>query len=186
MVEVDERAVGPDDALKLLPAHQLAMPPEKVLEGSRGLETQPHTARRLPELPCAPTFRSYVGNFEYFTANGTLTMREMGMTEPPDVNNPESGVVNAFQRIVAGTGEFAGATGYLFVSGFKPQPANRDHCQWRDLQARTKSNKHGPAVPFGPAAGSREADPRMVTHSPHALAMMRPLCAAPPVRGAAS
>jgi hypothetical protein len=66
----------------------------------------------------APTFRSYVGNFEYFTANGTLTMREMGMTEPPDVNHPESGVVNAFQRIVAGTGEFAGATGYLFVSGF--------------------------------------------------------------------
>jgi hypothetical protein len=42
----------------------------------------------------------------------------MGMTEPPDVNHPESGVVNAFQRIVAGTGEFAGATGYLFVSGF--------------------------------------------------------------------
>jgi hypothetical protein len=35
----------------------------------------------------APTFRSYVGNFEYFTANGTLTMREMGMTEPPDVNH---------------------------------------------------------------------------------------------------
>ena len=66
----------------------------------------------------APTFRSYVGNFEYYTASGTLTMREMGMTEPPDVNNPESGVVNAFQRIVAGTGEFAGATGYLFVSGF--------------------------------------------------------------------
>lgn len=66
----------------------------------------------------APTFRSYVGNFEYYTANGTLTMREMGMTEPPNVNNPESGVVNAFQRIVAGTGEFAGATGYLFVSGF--------------------------------------------------------------------
>ena len=68
--------------------------------------------------PSAPTFRSYVGNFEYITANGTLTMREMGLTEPPSASNPESGVVNAFQRIVGGTGEFAGATGYLFVAGF--------------------------------------------------------------------
>jgi hypothetical protein len=68
--------------------------------------------------PGAPTFRSYVGTFEYTTPSGTLTMREMGMTEPPDASNPESGVVNAFQRIVSGTGEYAGATGYLFVSGF--------------------------------------------------------------------
>jgi hypothetical protein len=68
--------------------------------------------------PTAPTFRSYVGTFEYTTSSGTLTMREMGMTEPPNASNPESGVVNAFQRIVSGTGEFAGATGYLFVSGF--------------------------------------------------------------------
>jgi hypothetical protein len=66
----------------------------------------------------APTFRSYTGSFEYITEHGTLTMREMGLTEPPNASNPESGVVNAFQRIVAGTGEFAGATGYLFVSGF--------------------------------------------------------------------
>ena len=68
--------------------------------------------------PSAPTFRSYVGSFEYTTASGTLTMREMGLTEPPVATNPESGVVNAFQRIVSGTGEFEGATGYLFVSGF--------------------------------------------------------------------
>ena len=68
--------------------------------------------------PAAPTFRSYVGTFEYTTPSGTLTMREMGLTEPPNASNPESGVVNAFQRIVSGTGEFAGATGYLFVSGF--------------------------------------------------------------------
>jgi hypothetical protein len=66
----------------------------------------------------APTFRSYVGSFEYTTASGTLTMREMGLTEPFTASNPESGVVNAFQRIVSGTGEFEGATGYLFVSGF--------------------------------------------------------------------
>jgi hypothetical protein len=66
----------------------------------------------------APTFRSYVGTFEYTTATGTLTMREMGMTEPPTISPDSSGVVNAYQQIVSGTGEFAGATGFLFVSGF--------------------------------------------------------------------
>jgi hypothetical protein len=69
----------------------------------------------------APTFRSYVGSFEYTTANGTLMMKEMGMSEPPAISPDSSGVVNAFQTVVSGTGEFAGATGYLFVSGF-----NRD------------------------------------------------------------
>ena len=62
---------------------------------------------------------------EYTTSSGTLTMREMGLTEPPNTSNPESGVVNAFQRIVSGTGEFAGATGYLFVSGFDPTRVRR-------------------------------------------------------------
>ena len=65
----------------------------------------------------APTFRSYTGWFEYITEHGTLTLREMGMTDPP-TSNPESGVVNAYQKIVSGTGEFEGAIGYLFVSGF--------------------------------------------------------------------
>ena len=73
----------------------------------------------LPVFPSgAPTFRSYVGTFEYTTPTGTLTMREMGLSEPSLNTTPEGGVVNAFQRIVGGTGEFAGATGYLFVSGF--------------------------------------------------------------------
>jgi hypothetical protein len=66
----------------------------------------------------APTFRSYTGSFEYTTDRGTLTMREMGLTEPPGIIPESSGVVNAYQTIVASTGEFAGATGYLFVSGF--------------------------------------------------------------------
>ncbi len=68
--------------------------------------------------PTAPTFRAYTGNFEYTTAHGTLIMKEMGMTEPFTASNPQSGVVNAYQRVVDGTGEFEGATGYLFVSGF--------------------------------------------------------------------
>ena len=45
-------------------------------------------------------------------------MKEMGTTEPFNASNPQSGVVNAYQRVVSGTGEFEGATGYLFVSGF--------------------------------------------------------------------
>jgi hypothetical protein len=68
--------------------------------------------------PSAPTFRSYTGWFEYVTEHGTLTMREMGLSEPPNISPESSGVVNAYQTIVAATGEFAGATGYLFVSGF--------------------------------------------------------------------
>jgi hypothetical protein len=67
--------------------------------------------------PNAPTFRSYVGNFEYITEHGTLVMREYGLTEPQN-SDPESGVVSAFQKIVVGTGEFSGATGYFFVNGF--------------------------------------------------------------------
>jgi hypothetical protein len=71
-----------------------------------------------PFPAAAPTFRSYVGNFEYTTATGTLTMREMGLSEPSANPTPDGGVVNAFQRVVSGTGEFEGATGFLFVSGF--------------------------------------------------------------------
>ena len=40
------------------------------------------------------------------------------MTEPFTASNPLTGVVNAYQRVVSGTDEFEGATGYLFVSGF--------------------------------------------------------------------
>jgi hypothetical protein len=68
--------------------------------------------------PTAPTFRGYTGNFEYITPRGTLVMKEVGTTEPFNASNPESGVVNAYQRVVSGTDEFEGATGYLFVSGF--------------------------------------------------------------------
>jgi hypothetical protein len=66
----------------------------------------------------APTFRSYVGDFEYITGRGTLTMREMGLSEPSGNTTPQGGPVNAFQRIVGGTDDFEGATGHLFVSGF--------------------------------------------------------------------
>lgn len=67
--------------------------------------------------PGAPNFRAYAGSFEYITPTGTLFMREAGMVEPFTPSNPLSGIVNAYQRVVSGTGEFEGATGYLFVSG---------------------------------------------------------------------
>src|SRR5262245_19962602 len=90
------------------------------VDGNQGLRGTTYFRGEQGALfaPSAPTFRSYVGSFEYTTATGTLTMREMGLTEPFDASHPESAVTNAFQRILSGTGEFEGATGYLFVSGF--------------------------------------------------------------------
>lgn len=90
------------------------------VDGNHGLRGTTYFKGDLSALfpATAPTFRSYVGAFEYITATGTLSMQEMGLSEPSANTTPEGGVVNAFQRIVAGTGEFAGATGYLFVSGF--------------------------------------------------------------------
>lgn len=63
----------------------------------------------------SPGFISYSGPFEYRLEKGNLTMRETGVT----TSGPVPGVVTAYQKIVAGTGEFAGATGYFFVSGEK-------------------------------------------------------------------
>lgn len=59
--------------------------------------------------PTAPDALPYSGPFEYHTANGSLFMREAGVVPP--------GVVTAHQRIVEGTGDFAGTTGFFFVSG---------------------------------------------------------------------
>ncbi len=65
----------------------------------------------------SPGFISYSGVFEYTTARGILTMRETGVVNQT-TGNPESGAVTAYQKITAGSGELAGATGYFFVSGF--------------------------------------------------------------------
>ena len=89
--------------------------------------------------PGAPTFRSYVGSFEYTTATGTLAMREMGLTEPPNASNPESGVVNAFQRIVVRDGRVRRRRGLLVRERVQPEPARRDHRPWRDLRAEATS-----------------------------------------------
>ena len=62
-------------------------------------------------------FVSYSGVFEYTTDRGTLVTRETGVTNT-STGLPQSGAVTAYQQIQEATGEFAGATGYFFVSGF--------------------------------------------------------------------
>lgn len=61
-------------------------------------------------------FISYSGRFQYRTAAGSLIMRETGVTNSSE-GLPQSGAVTAYQHVVEGTGVFAGATGFLFVSG---------------------------------------------------------------------
>jgi hypothetical protein len=65
----------------------------------------------------SPDFLPYSGVFEYYTAAGTLIMRETGVSNTTQ-GNPDSGAVTAFQKVTDATGEWAGATGYFFVSGF--------------------------------------------------------------------
>lgn len=61
-------------------------------------------------------FVSYSGVFEYTTDRGTLVTRETGVTNT-STGLPQSGAVTAYQQIQDATGEFAGATGFFFVSG---------------------------------------------------------------------
>ena len=86
------------------------------VDGNHGLRGTTHfaadSARAGPAT--SPTFVSYSGPFEYRTGRGNITVRETGVT----TSGPE-GVVTAYQQIVSGTGDFADATGYFFVSGHK-------------------------------------------------------------------
>ena len=61
--------------------------------------------------PTSPGSYPYSGLFEYHTGKGSLFMRETGITVP--------GAVTAHQAILEGTGDYAGATGYFFVSGLR-------------------------------------------------------------------
>jgi hypothetical protein len=82
-----------------------------VVDGNHGLRGTTHfRGNSSGTAPSgAPDAVPYAGPFEYRTASGNLLMREAGIVPP--------GVVTAYQRILEGTGEFAGATGYFFVSG---------------------------------------------------------------------
>ena len=86
------------------------------VHGNHGLRGTTHfaadSARAGPAT--SPTFVSYSGPFEYRTDDGTITVRETGVT-----TSGSEGVVTAYQQLVSATGRFAGASGSFFVSGHK-------------------------------------------------------------------
>ena len=86
------------------------------VDGIHGLRGTTHFAADSARVGPAtsPGFISYAGPFEYRTASGTLTMRETGVT-----TSGSGGVVTAYQQIIDATGDYAGASGHLFVSGHK-------------------------------------------------------------------
>jgi len=87
------------------------------VDGNHGLRGVTHFAAdsAVSTSPStSPNFLIYSGPFEYRTARGNITLRETGVT-----TRGSEGVVTAYQQIVSGTGDFAGATGYFFVSGQK-------------------------------------------------------------------
>lgn len=83
------------------------------VDGNHGLRgtTYFRGDSRTDPIPTSPQFIGYSGVFEYTTDHGTLIARESGVT------SPAQGVVTAHQRITDATGDYAGATGYFFVSG---------------------------------------------------------------------
>ena len=87
------------------------------VDGNHGLRGVTHFAAdsAVSTRPAtSPNFLIYSGPFEYRTRRGNITVRETGVT-----TRGSEGVVTAYQEIVSGTGEFAGATGHFFVSGHK-------------------------------------------------------------------
>ena len=86
------------------------------VDGNHGLRGTTHFAADSASAgpSTSPGFISYSGPFEYRTASGNLLMRETGVT-----TQGPGGYVTAHQLIVEGSGEFAGASGYVFVSGTK-------------------------------------------------------------------
>jgi len=69
----------------------------------------------------SPDFIPYTGITSYTTHHGSFTTRESGHFSTVDiVDAPEDGDGASFsiEIITSGTGEFANATGYLYVTGF--------------------------------------------------------------------
>jgi hypothetical protein len=89
------------------------------VDGNHGLRgTTYFRADSLAAGPrTSPGFISYSGQFEYTTGRGTIITRETGVFDTT-TGRPSSGAVTAYQQIVSGTGDFQGATGYFFVSGY--------------------------------------------------------------------
>ena len=63
----------------------------------------------------APGSIATSGILVYTTDTGTLTARESGLSGL--MESPEQGFFSSFQQVLEGTGEYEGATGYLWVLG---------------------------------------------------------------------
>lgn len=90
-----------------------------AVNGNHGLRGVTHfkaDSWNYPPSTALAGFISYSGPFQYRTATGTLDMRETGVSNT-GTGLPQSGAVTAYQQVVGGTGEYEGATGFLFVSG---------------------------------------------------------------------
>jgi hypothetical protein len=83
------------------------------VDGNHGLRgtTYFNSDSNTGPMKTSPEFVGYSGIFEYTSGRGSLVARETG------VSSGAQRAVTAYQRITEGTGEYTGATGYLFVSG---------------------------------------------------------------------
>lgn len=71
--------------------------------------------------PASPNWLSYSGVTTYTTPHGSFTTRETGLVSEVAIAGAEPDGASAslsMEVITSGTGEYAGATGYLFVNGF--------------------------------------------------------------------
>lgn len=65
----------------------------------------------------APGSIATSGILVYTTDRGTLTARESGLSGL--LESPEEGFFTSFQQVLEGTGDYAGATGHLWVLGHR-------------------------------------------------------------------
>ena len=69
-----------------------------------------------PGPSTSPGWLSYSGLFQYVNRRGTIFTRETGVVNVT-TGTAASGAITALQVILGGTGRYADATGYFFVSG---------------------------------------------------------------------
>jgi hypothetical protein len=71
--------------------------------------------------PASPNWFAYSGVTTYTMEHGSITTRETGLVTNvpiPDAELPNGRASLSMEVITSGTGDLAGATGYLFVNGF--------------------------------------------------------------------
>lgn len=90
------------------------------VDGNRGFRGTTYFRADVPVAAgprTSPGFISYSGLFDYILERGTITARETGVFDVT-TGRPSSGALTAYHQVIDATGEYAGASGYFFVSGF--------------------------------------------------------------------